>query len=134
MGWNDESVFIFNRTKQTFLASRAKVADSILSRLVGLLGRRSLPPDSGLWIIPSHGVHTWGMLFSIDVVFLDANLKVVSLKEFVRPFSITSLNLSADSVLELPAHTIYKSRTTVGDELVISSYESESMPPGESPR
>jgi uncharacterized membrane protein (UPF0127 family) len=118
------TVFVYNKTKETFLAYRVKVADSILSRLVGLLGKRSLALDSGLWIVPSSGVHTLGMLFTIDVVFLDKNLKVVGLRELLRPFSITGLNLQADSVIELPAHTIFKSRTEIGDELVVSSHES----------
>ncbi|PYV29036.1 MAG: DUF192 domain-containing protein [Acidobacteria bacterium] len=118
------TVFVYNKSKETFLAYRVKVADSILSRLVGLLGKRALPPDSGLWIVPSSGVHTLGMLFTIDVVFLDKNLKVVGLRELLRPFSITGLNLQAESVLELPAHTIFKSRTEIGDQLVVSSHES----------
>jgi len=118
------TVFVYNKTKETFLAYRVKVADSILSRLVGLLGKRSLALDSGLWIVPSSGVHTLGMLFTIDVVFLDKNLKVVGLRELLRPFSITGLNLQADSVIELPAHTIFKSRTEIGDALVVSSHES----------
>jgi uncharacterized membrane protein (UPF0127 family) len=118
------TVFVYNKTKETFLAYRVKVADSILSRLVGLLGKRSLALDSGLWIVPSSGVHTLGMLFTIDVVFLDKNLKVVGLRELLRPFSITGLNLQADSVIELPAHTIFKSRTEIGDDLVVSTHES----------
>jgi len=118
------AVFVYNRTKETFLAYQVRVADSMLSRLIGLLGRRSLAPGSGLWIVPSSGVHTLGMLFTIDVVFLDKDLKVVGVRELLRPFSITSLNLQAESVLELPAHTIFKSRTEVGDQLVVSSHES----------
>jgi len=119
----DGTVFVFNKAKQTFLAYRVRVADSMLSRLIGLLGKRSLEPDGGLWIVPSRGIHTLGMLFDIDVIFLDRNVKVVGLHEMVRPFSITSLNFSAESVLELPAHTIFKSRTEIGDELQISSFE-----------
>ncbi len=124
MPGEDRTVFVFNKTKETFLAYRVKIADSILSRLIGLLGKRSLESDGGLWIMPSCGVHTLGMLFTIDVVFLDRNLKVVALRELVHPFSVTSLVFQAESVLELPAHTIFKSRTEVGDELVISSTES----------
>ncbi len=123
----DKSVFVFNKSKETFLAYRVKIADSPLTRLVGLLGKRSLDPDSGLWLIPSHGIHTLGMLFTIDVVFLDENLRVVDLRELVRPFSLTSLNWQADSVLELSAHTIFKSQTEKGDELVIDSYESSPL-------
>jgi uncharacterized membrane protein (UPF0127 family) len=117
-------VFVFNKTKQTFLAYRVEVADSILKRLVGLLGRRSLDLDCGLWIIPSRGIHTVGMLFDIDVVFLNKQLRVVGLRELVRPYSISPLVFAADSVLELPSHTIFRSGTEIGDELVISSIES----------
>ena len=123
MAKEDGTVFVFNKTQQTFLAYRVRIADSILSRLVGLLGRRSLEPDSGLWIFPSRGIHTMGMLFPIDVIFLDKNLRVVALLEVVHPFSMTSLYLNAESALELPAHTIFKSRTQVGDELMISRFD-----------
>lgn len=123
MPTEDRTVFLFNRTKETFLAYRARVADSTLTRLVGLLGKRSLDPDGGLWIVPSCGIHTLGMLFDIDVVFLDKSLRVVGLRELVRPFSITGLNFQAESVLELPAHTIFKSRTEIGDEIIISPRE-----------
>ena len=121
MSREEGSVLVYNKTKQTFLARRLKVADSVLSRLVGLLGRRRLEPDSGLWIFPSRGIHTLGMLFAIDVVFLDRDMKVVALRERVRPFSMTGLYLNAESVLELPSQTISKSGTEVGDELKIST-------------
>jgi len=49
-------VFVYNKTRETFLAFRVAVADSILGRLVGLLGRKSLAPDSGVWIVPSNAV------------------------------------------------------------------------------
>ncbi len=131
MSREDKSVFVFNRTKETFLAYRAKVADSSLTRLVGLLGKRSLDPDGGLWILPSCGIHTLGMLFTIDVVFLNKDLKVVDLSELVRPFSFTKLSWQAESVLELPAHTIFRSQTEVGDQLLISSDEAALIPDNE---
>jgi uncharacterized membrane protein (UPF0127 family) len=123
MSREEGTAFVFNKTKQTFLANRVKIADSVLSRLVGLLGKRRLEPDSGLWIFPSRGVHTLGMLFAIDVVFLDRHLKAVALRERIRPFSVTPLYLNAESVLELPAGAISKSRTEVGDELAISAFD-----------
>jgi len=116
-------VFVYNKTKETFLAFRVKVADSVLSRLIGLLGRRSLQPDSGVWIVPANAVHTVGMLFTFDLVLIDKNFKVVGLRELVRPFKITKPNFKAESVLELPAHTIFRSRTQIGDELLIERYE-----------
>jgi uncharacterized membrane protein (UPF0127 family) len=126
----ESRVFVYNKTKETFLAFRVRVADSFLSRLVGLLGKRSLKPESGVWILPCNSIHTIGMLFRIDVVFIGKDFKVVGLRELFRPFSVTRPNFRAESVLELPAHTIFKSRTEVGDELLIGSYEAE--PPKES--
>jgi uncharacterized membrane protein (UPF0127 family) len=63
------------------------------------------------------------MLFAIDVVLLDKDFKVVALHELVRPFSITRPNFRAESVIELPPHTIFKSGTMVGDQFVIERYE-----------
>jgi uncharacterized membrane protein (UPF0127 family) len=116
-------VFVYNKTKETFLAFRVDVADSILGRLVGLLGKRSLKPDSGVWIVPANAVHTVGMLFTFDLVLIDKDFKVVAVRELVRPFRVTRPIFRAESVLELPAHAIFRSRTQVGDQLVIERYE-----------
>jgi hypothetical protein len=120
---NHRDVFVYNKTKETFLGMRVKVADTVLGRLIGLLGRRSLRPDSGVWIVPANSIHTIGMLFPIDLVLIDKNFKVVGLRELVRPFSVTWPNFGADSVIELPAHCIFKSRTEVGDQLLIERHE-----------
>jgi uncharacterized membrane protein (UPF0127 family) len=124
-------VFVYNKTRETFLAFKVKVADSIFSRLVGLLGRRSLQPDSGVWICPANAVHTVGMLFSFDLVLIDKDFKVVGLRELVRPFRITMPNTKAESVIELPAHSIFRSRTQIGDQLTIERYEPKKPRPEE---
>jgi uncharacterized membrane protein (UPF0127 family) len=116
-------VFVYNKTRETFLAFRVKVADSVLGRLVGLLGRRSMQRDSGVWIVPGNAVHTIGVMFSFDLVLIDKNFKVVGLRELVHPFTITRPNFRAESVLELPAHAIFCSRTQIGDQLLIERYE-----------
>ncbi len=121
-------VFVYNKTKEAFLAFRVDIADSVAGRLIGLLGRRSLKPDSGVWIFPANSIHTIGMMFSFDVVMVDKNYRVVCVKEFVKPFRIILPKLRAESVIELPAHTIFRSRTEVGDELVIDRYEPRKIP------
>jgi uncharacterized membrane protein (UPF0127 family) len=123
MDGRNSGVYVYNKTKETFLAFKVKVADSVLGRLVGLLGKRSLEPDGGVWIVPCNSIHTIGMLFSIDVIMVDRDLRVVGLHELVRPFSLTSPNFQAESVIELPGHTIFKSQTEIGDQLVIERYE-----------
>ena len=104
---------------------RVRVADSIVSRLVGLLGKRFLKPDGGVWIVPANAIHTIGMLFTFDLVLIDKDFRVVGLRELVRPFKITRPNFRAESVIELPAHTIFRSRTEIGDQLVIERYEAQ---------
>ena len=117
------AVYVYNKTRETFVATHAVVADGYLSRLVGLLGRtkRWAHLGAGLWIVPSRGVHTIGMLFAIDLVFLNKEKEVVHIEEVVRPFRISKVSFKASSVLELPPHTIYRTGTKIGDRFEISS-------------
>lgn len=116
---NDERMCVLNRTRERFVATNVDVADSYFRRLVGLLGktRKWARAGRGLWIVPSHGIHTIGMLFPIDLIFLDREKNVVHLEEHVRPFRISRVSLKSYSVLELPAHTVFRTGTCVGDQL-----------------
>jgi len=122
------AVYVYNKTRETFVATQATVADSYFPRLIGLLGktRRWAQLGKGLWIVPSRGVHTIGMLFPIDLIFLGKEKEVVHVEEHVRPFRISKVSLKATSVLELPPHTIYHSRTQVGDQLEIARMKAQS--------
>ena len=115
-------VYVYNRTREAFIATEAAVADSYVRRLVGLLGKtkRWARVGTGLWIVPSRGVHTIGMMFPIDLVFLNKDKHVVEIEEFVRPFRISKVSLKAASVLELPPHTIHRTGTKVGDKIEIA--------------
>jgi uncharacterized membrane protein (UPF0127 family) len=117
-----KSFYVYNKTRETFVATEARVADSYLRRLVGLLGKTKswTRLGCGLWIVPSRGVHTIGMMFPIDLIFLSKEKEVVHIEEFLRPFRISKVSLKADSVLELPAHTIYRTGTSIGDRLEIT--------------
>jgi hypothetical protein len=118
---NSNRYFVYNITRETFVATEAKLADGFFGRLLGLLGKTRgwARPGHGLWILPSHGVHTIGMLFAIDLVFLDRDNRVVHTQEYVRPFRISRVTLKAQSVLELPPYTVFRSGTQVGDRLEI---------------
>lgn len=118
----NRALYVYNKTRETFLATEATIADSYLLRLVGLLGKtkRWAQLGRGLWIVPSSGVHTIGMLFPIDLVFLGKENKVMHIEEHVRPFRISKVSLKASSVLELPIHTIFRSGTQIGDQLEIA--------------
>src|SRR5579871_2226597 len=118
-------LYVYNKTRETFVATEAVRADGYWQRLVGLLGktRKWARLGAGLWIVPCRGVHTMGMLFPIDLIFVGKNKEVVRIEEYVRPFRISSVCLSASSVIELPAHTVYRTGTRVGDRLEISNVD-----------
>jgi uncharacterized membrane protein (UPF0127 family) len=109
--------YAYNRTRQTYLATDLKLADTHWSRLRGLMARdvRRFPQGSGLWIVPCRGVHTFGMRFAIDVVYLNAEQEVVYVKENLRPWRMAPVRLAAASVVELPSGTIGQTQTGVGD-------------------
>ncbi len=97
------------------------MADTSVRRLVGLLGKRSLAAGCGLFIVPSQAIHTVGMAFPIDVIFVDKKHSVLGIREAVRPFRITRVFWKAFGVLELPVGTISGSHTQVGDQLRIDA-------------
>jgi uncharacterized protein len=110
---------VYNQTRECFLSLDVAAADTIFSRLKGLIGRMKLRPDEGIWVVPSRGVHTLGLLFPLDLIYLDEHFKVIHLVEYFPSFRIAPLKTQAESVLELPTHTIYSSQTQPGDQLVI---------------
>ena len=98
------------------LGDAIDVADTSGKRRRGLLKHDRLAEGEGLWIVPTQGVHTFGMKFSIDVVFLNKTKRVLK----IRPHMVTrriALCFTAHSVLELPAGTLERTGTQPGDQL-----------------
>jgi uncharacterized protein len=110
---------VYNQTRECFLSLGVTAANTTLSRLRGFIGRMSPRADEGIWIVPSSGVHTLGVLFPLDLIYLDANYRVIHLVEHFPTFRIAPLRSQSESVLELAPHTIYSSQTQVGDQLLI---------------
>jgi uncharacterized membrane protein (UPF0127 family) len=106
-----------NVNKKTILGENIKIADSSLRRMVGLLGTPHLEPQSGLLIFPTQAVHTFGMKYPIDVVFLDRGRRVVGIRAAIKPWRLTPVFWRAECVVELPAGVIAATRTEVGDQL-----------------
>jgi uncharacterized protein len=120
----------FNRTRQMYLATALAVADTHWTRLRGLLGLGTddFGNGSGLWIVPCHGVHTLGMGFPIDVVYLDRALNVIDVQSEVRPWRLAPVRRNAASVLELPCHIAAETKTAVGDRIEITLPKDGSRP------
>jgi uncharacterized protein len=90
------------------------VAATPFARMRGLLGRRSLPSGEGILLRPAASVHTFFMRFSIDVVFLDEELRVVRIAPDLRPWRAAGRR-GARAVLELPAGECARRGLRVGD-------------------
>lgn len=125
---NGERLLKFvNSTRQVELASSVAVADHGVARSKGLLGRSALAPGEGLWILPCEAIHTFGMRFPIDLVYLDRKLRVRKVRSGVVPWRISGC-LLAHSVLELAQGTVQKTQTKRGDELEFSPADKPGMP------
>src|SRR5206468_10664875 len=103
MRFRNKIVRALNTTRGTVLGECIRVADTGLSRIIGLLGESKLSPGDGLLIVPSQGVHTWGMMFPIDIVVLDGDWNVLALRRRMRQFRMTRIFWKASAVLELPS-------------------------------
>ena len=101
------------------LGKRIAVADSSLTRLIGLVGRRGLDAGEGLWIMPSSGIHTFAMRFAIDAVGLDGKGRVVRLWCAMKPWRVSAIDLKVRSVVELSAGEIARLGLAVGDHVEV---------------
>ena len=104
------------RTDGVVVCEECLVAATPFTRMRGLLGRSSLPSGQGILLRPAASVHTFFMRFSIDVVFLDDELRVVQIAADLRPWRAAGKR-GARAVLELPAGECERRGLRVGDEL-----------------
>ena len=107
---------ITNLSKNTVLAQHIMIADSFWRRLKGLLGTQSLLIESGLIIRPCSSVHTFGMRYVIDVLFMNRNHGVCKAVSSMAPGKVAWCS-AAFYVIELPEGTIEKTKTTIGDKI-----------------
>ncbi|GGA62593.1 hypothetical protein GCM10011507_12680 [Edaphobacter acidisoli] len=112
-------VRIANVTRQSVLADNVEVADHGAARSKGLLGRDGLDQGEGLWIVPCEAVHTIGMRFPIDLVYIDRNKVVKKVRSSVRPWRLSGC-LTAHSVIELASGAVLAAKTHRGDALEFS--------------
>jgi uncharacterized protein len=99
-------------------AKNVIMARTLFARMKGLLGRKSLGPDTVMLIDPCASIHTLGMRFAIDVVFLDSNNTITEIVPQVKPGRLwVSGGWRARRVLESEAGVLSLSLLHVGDKL-----------------
>ena len=105
------------------VADNVAVADTRATRAVGLLARDGLNPGEALWIVPSRGVHTWWMRFTIDVLALDEQGVVVDRVTGLKPWRIRLPRRGTAGVLELRAGAIEATGTELGHRIELTTGE-----------
>jgi hypothetical protein len=100
---------------------RVRLAGTSAERREGLLKTSALQTDEGLWIVPCEAIHTIGMRWPIDVVFLDRQYRIKKLIQALKPWRM-AICFSAYSVLELPAGGLSQTGSQVGDLLLFRAH------------
>jgi hypothetical protein len=109
----------FNTRTGKELSVDVKVADTLFTRMKGLLGKKELLEGEALWIKPCFSVHTFFMKFPIDVIFLNKKNQVIASVSNLSPNRMTRLYPQSFSVLELSVNTIEGTETELQDLIEI---------------
>jgi uncharacterized membrane protein (UPF0127 family) len=111
---------IINCNSQITVSTYARIADNLLSRLMGLMLKKDFDRYDALVLSPCKAIHTFFMRFTIDIVFLDNSFRVVYIKEKLKPWRFSKYVPNANMVIELPEGTIKGKDIAIGDTLKIS--------------
>ena len=108
---------VHQRTDQT-VAGRIELAHDSATRRRGLLGREGLADDAVMIIAPCSAIHTLFMRFTIDVVFVDREGRVLKLCGHLKPWR-AAMAITAFAALVLVEGTIDRRDLRKGDQLTI---------------
>ena len=103
--------------KKIHLVDHIIYADTFWKRLKGLLGTTHLSKDNGLLLKPCRQIHTWGMKYSIDVVYLNESGEIVEIDEHVSPNRWKRKVPEATMVLEVSAGLMKRKNGFVGQKI-----------------
>ena len=106
------------REDGSIVCERCLLAETALTRMRGLLGRRELPNGEGILLKPASSVHMAFMRFPIDAIFLDRDMRVTKVAPDLRPWRAAG-SRGAQAVLELPAGEAKRRGLTAGDRLIV---------------
>ena len=119
----DTKVFcVYNVARGVFLSSKVTVADGAnqpLTILKVLVGGLAMDSKSGLWLSPVYGMPAVPRLFPFDLLYLDSELGVLDLAEFVPGAEFPPYRSEVASALVLPSQSLHSTQTERGDRLLI---------------
>jgi uncharacterized membrane protein (UPF0127 family) len=109
---------IRNKTRKTVICRNKKMLFSPFEKAIGLMFSRPIKDIGYVFIFDTPrkiDLHMFFVFFPIDVLFLDAQKKVVEIKENFMPFTLYSSKNTASYFIELPSGTIKETKTREGD-------------------
>jgi len=106
---------IENKTRKTIIAENF-LKKGALGKIKGLIGKKT---PQAIVLNTRFGIHTFLLQFPIDVIILDKNGKIVSLKKRLKPNRIFVWDIRFDTVIELPEGSLEKSKTKVDDIILL---------------
>ncbi|HOJ86406.1 MAG: DUF192 domain-containing protein [Elusimicrobiales bacterium] len=105
-------MIVYNKTKDITVSDKVRVADTFLSRFLGLIPKKQLSSDEGLLITKCNGIHTCFMSFDIDAVFVSKDFKVLDIIT-IKPWRFSKF-YESEFVLEFNSNFVY-GKISVGD-------------------
>ncbi len=90
------------------ISNNILVANNIVNRLLGLMFKKELKGADGLLIDPCNSIHTFFMRYSLDVVFISKQNRVIKIIRDLPPWRLTWIYFAAKKTLELPAGSLPK--------------------------
>lgn len=99
------------------IAGSVRMANTFMERLKGLLFEKELHEEQGLLINPCNQVHTIGMKFNIDVVFLAKSGEVIHIEREMTPGKVSPFIKHCHQILELKEGIIEKKCIIIGKRI-----------------
>jgi uncharacterized membrane protein (UPF0127 family) len=103
------------------IAPHVRLACSLASRCVGLLRFASMTKHDGLLLSPGGSVHTMGLRFPIDVVFLNRQMRILGLASNIPPWRFRRAPTGTKRTLELAAGQIAVAGLKLGSFVIVES-------------
>mgnify|MGYP006090199031 FL=1 len=104
------------RTSDGRVIENVSKTNNFIERMRGLLWSSPLKNSEGLLILPCSSVHTFGMGYSIDLVFLDKQWTILKMVKSLKPWRM-SISGRSNMVLELAANSIERFQLAIGQQL-----------------
>jgi len=95
-----------NKRNKYVVCQKAKFASSFFERLKGLMFSKNLPDCDGLLLSPCNSIHTFFMNYSLDVIFLDNQFKVIKILRGLKPWRLSWIYFRSTQVLEMKAGSL----------------------------